>query len=360
MMQQSKVRSTQNSLSPMVVAVLAFFAGCIAPTATANPDIATVKPDLVVPALSEGEPAAGKRVKQTLPAWARTDVYHVLYLPRDYLPIKERATSERGDKPLLPVIIELAGNGPYRNRFGDVSTGHPEGSKLGYGITAGKGCIWLCLPYLNAKGDANVTQWWGNKPGYDPGPTLAYIKAAVPWVCERYGGDPKRVVLAGFSRGAIACNALGLADDEVARLWAGFIAYSHYDGVRRWPWQSRDGKQASAKSFARLRRLGDRPQFICHEGAGVEATRRYLEGAAKQMHAGNEQTKPATDATRAAFMKRFTFAPTGFRNHNDAWVLRPSPARTRLRAWFAALIGKEKEGEVDPPRPRGDADGLKR
>jgi len=26
---------------------------------------------------------------------------------------------------------------------------------------------------------------------------------------------------------------------------------------------------------------------------------------------------------------------TGFRNHNDAWTLRPSPARAALREWVA-------------------------
>ena len=64
----------------------------------------------------------------------------------------------------MPVIVEFAGNGPYKSRFGDISTGLVEGSKLGYGITGGKNFIWVCMPYLNNDGTANVTQWWGNKP----------------------------------------------------------------------------------------------------------------------------------------------------------------------------------------------------
>lgn len=273
--------------------------GCLA----AIPDISTVPADLVLPKLASGNPAAGKRVKQVHPDWKQTKVYHLLYLPKDWQPGKR-----------YPVIVEYAGNGPYQNRFGDLSTGHPEGSKMGYGITAGRGFIWVCIPYLNSAGTRNVTQWWGDKPTHDPQQTLAYCKKVVPWICQHYGGDPKRVVLCGFSRGAIACNYLGLYDDEIARLWRAFIPYSHYDGVHRWGYPGSD----KASALKRLQRLGARPQFICHEGAGVSATRHYLKETGV---AGN-----------------FTIRATGFRNHNDAWLLRPSPARKALRAWLETVL----------------------
>lgn len=273
--------------------------GCLA----AIPDISTVPADLVLPKLASGNPAAGKRVKQVHPDWKQTKVYHLLYLPKDWQPGKR-----------YPVIVEYAGNGPYQNRFGDLSTGHPEGSKMGYGITAGRGFIWVCIPYLNSAGTRNVTQWWGDKPTHDPQQTLAYCKKVVPWICQHYGGDPKRVVLCGFSRGAIACNYLGLYDDEIARLWRAFIPYSHYDGVHRWGYPRSD----KASALKRLQRLGARPQFICHEGAGVSATRHYLKETGV---AGN-----------------FTIRATGFRNHNDAWLLRPSPARKALRAWLETVL----------------------
>ena len=79
--------------------------------AFAAPDISTVKPDLVLPVLSDSKPAAGLRVKQTLPEWRDSGVYHVLYLPPKWMAAEK-----------LPVIIEFAGNGPYKNRFGDVSS----------------------------------------------------------------------------------------------------------------------------------------------------------------------------------------------------------------------------------------------
>ena len=272
--------------------------------AFAAPDISPVKPDLVLPELSDSKPATGLRVKQTLPEWRDSEVYHVLYLPPKWKPDAK-----------LPVIIEFAGNGPYKNRFGDVSTGHPEGSKMGYGISGGKGFIWACLPYLNNAGTANITKWWGDAPTYNAGPTVDYCKKAVPWICKKYGGDPQRVVLCGFSRGAIACNFIGLHDDEIAKLWRAIIPYSHYDGVNeRWGYPGADRQSA----LKRLRRLGDRPQFICQEGStgrtNLDATQKYLTG------------------TR--IKGRFTFQLTGFRNHNDAWLLRPSPARSELRKWL--------------------------
>lgn len=254
------------------------------------PDIRTVPPDLAVPALSEGPSAAGKRVRLGL---------SVLYLPTDW-----QARTK------LPVIVELAGNGGFTSKFGDVSTGLPEGSNLGYGLSAGRGFLWLCVPYLNTKGDAIAITWWGNPPTYDPQPTLKNLREIVKSVCRDYGGDESKVVLCGFSRGAIACNYLGLYDDETAKLWCGFLAYSHYDGVKTWPYPQSDLESA----LTRLQRLGNRPQFICGEGTNAESTEAYL-----------RPLLPNAD---------LIFLSTGFRNHNDAWTLRPSPARDKARKWL--------------------------
>ncbi|HBM78210.1 MAG TPA: hypothetical protein DD438_08865, partial [Verrucomicrobiales bacterium] len=65
------------------------------------PDISTVNPDLVVPTLVDEKPGAGRRVKEVLPQYERTGVYHVLYLPRDWRP---------GQR--YPILVEYAGNGP--------------------------------------------------------------------------------------------------------------------------------------------------------------------------------------------------------------------------------------------------------
>ena len=275
-----------------------------------SPDISTVKPDLTTPEMVEGKPAAGKRVRGRIPQYEGTDVYHALYLPTDW---------KAGQK--YPVIVEYAGNGPYRNRYGDVSDGSVEGSNLGYGISAGKGCIWLCLPYVNSRDKCNQAQWWG-----DVAATAAYCKQAVAMVCKDYGGDPKQLVLVGFSRGAIACNYIGLHDDEIAALWRAFIPYSHYDGVTQWGYAASD----AASAIERLKRLRGRPQLIIHEGS-VEPTRKYV-----------ASTGVAGD---------FTFMAGPFRNHNDRWAHCDTPQRRYMRAWLARVLSEEA------PRPRARQSG---
>ncbi|MCP5520006.1 MAG: hypothetical protein H7A46_00490 [Verrucomicrobiales bacterium] len=263
------------------------------------PDLRSVPADLVVPPLVIDAPQPGVRVKQTLPGYAGTEVYHVLYLPTDWRPDTR-----------LPVLVEYAGNGGYTNQYGDVSLGLPEGSKLGYGISAGQGFIWLCLPYVDVGRTNLCTRWWG-----DVEATLDYCREAVGEVCRNYGGDASEVILTGFSRGAIACGFLGLHDDETAGLWRAFIPYSHYDGVISWPYPGSD----AASAIERMQRLNGRPSFICHEGS-VERTRQFIEASGV--------TAP------------FTFQAVPFRNHNDAWILRDTPARRALRSWLAGVLAR--------------------
>jgi len=262
-------------------------------------DIKDVPADLEIPPLSGGTPAPGKRVALKLPAFEGSEIRHLLYLPPDWKP---------GLK--LPVIVEYAGNGPYLDAFGDSSDGSVEGSKMGYGMSGGKGFIWLCLPFVDLAAGRNQAQWWG-----DPDATAAYCVKALEDVCERYGGDRNALILCGFSRGGIASNFIGLRNDEIAKLWRAFVPFSHYDGVRTdWGYPGCD----RASALERLKRLEGRPQFICNEGDSCEETEKYL---ASTGIAGN-----------------FRFQPTGFRNHNDAWLLRDGQARRELRAWLANAL----------------------
>jgi hypothetical protein len=279
-----------------ILAALLAFAGAAA-RAGELPDIRSVPPDLSPPPVTEGEPAPGKRVRQALPGYAATEVRHTLCLPADW---------EAGKR--YPVIVEYAGNGPFKNAFGDVCTGRVEDCNLGYGINGGKGFLWVCLPYVSADRQRNQLQWWG-----DVEATAAYCKEAVPRICRDHGGNPSAVILAGFSRGAIACNYIGLHDDAIAALWRGFVCHSHYDGVRSWGYAG-DDRAAAAE---RLKRLKDRPQFVSHEGSAAE-TRTYLAAA---LPSG-----------------RFTFLDLPYRNHTDAWVLRDIPERKALRAWVEGVL----------------------
>ena len=63
------------------------------------PDIHTVKPDLTVPKLETGKAASGRRVRETLPGYEKTEVYHITCLPID---------GQAGKR--YPVIVESAGN----------------------------------------------------------------------------------------------------------------------------------------------------------------------------------------------------------------------------------------------------------
>jgi len=249
--------------------------------------------------MTTGTPAPGKRVKQVAPEYTETEVFHTLYLPTDW---------QKGKT--YPVLVEYAGNGPYRNKYGDISTGKVEDTGLGFGITGGKGAIWLCIPYVSKDGKSNQRQWWG-----DADATARYCIDTVKRTCAEYGGDPKRVVLCGFSRGAIACNFIGLRNDEIAGLWRGFICHSHYDGVRKWGYPGSD----KASAAVRLKRLGHRPQFISHERS-IEQTKAYLKKACPE--------------------GQFTFGALPYRNHTDAWVLRDIPERKAVRDWFAKVISK--------------------
>jgi hypothetical protein len=174
--------------------------------------------------------------------------------------------------------------------------------------------IWLCLPFVDEEKRAHATSWWG-----DVGATVDYCTRAVRDVCRRHGGDRGAVFLAGFSRGAIACNFIGLHDDEIAAVWRGFVCHSHYDGVREhWPYEGAD----RASAARRLARLRGRPQFISHESS-VDETRRYLAEACPD--------------------GAFTFVPAAFAAHTDRWVLRDCPERTAVREWFRDVLKRSEE-----------------
>ena len=263
------------------------------------PDITTVPEDLKVPAISEAAPAAGLRVQQTARGWEGTAVHHTLYLPVNW---------KRGGK--FPVLVEFAGNGGYKNNFGDTCDGTVEGGTLAFGISGGSDYICIGMPFVKVADvrKENAANWWG-----DADETAAYCVATVREVCREFGGDEKAVVLCGFSRGSIACNYIGLRNDTIAALWRAFICHSHYDGVRTtWPYA--DAERASA--LARLERLKGRPQFISHE-VSAEDTRRYLDAS----------------GVRAPF----EFSALPFRNHTDRWALRDCEQRRKVRAWLRSL-----------------------
>jgi hypothetical protein len=256
--------------------------------------------DTTVPSAISAEPSAGVRVLATTDGWQKTSVFHTLYLPRNW-----NKTSK------TPVLVEFAGNGNYRNALGDTSTGKVEDTVLGYGLSGGNDCIWLSLPFIEVTSDGvkqNCKTWWGSVDE-----TKRYCLATVQDVCRRYGGDTDRVILCGFSRGAIACNYIGLHDDEIAKLWRAFFCHSHYDGVIRWPYDDSDPSSA----IARLQRLNHRPQWISHE-LDTQSIEIFLK--------------------QSGVTSAFTFTSIPYPNHTAAWLLRDLPERKKAREWLAEVL----------------------
>ena len=283
----------------VLVFICAALMGPCSARAEELPDITTLPEDLKVPAISEAAPAAGWRVRQTSAGWEGTAVHHTIYLPVNWKP---------GGK--FPVLVEYAGNGGFKNKFGDVCEGTVEGCHLAFGISGGRDYICVAMPFVKVDGGRkeNAALWWG-----DADETAAYCVATVREVCREFGGDEKALVLCGFSRGSIACNTIGLRNDTIAPLWRAFICHSHYDGVRTtWPYADAD----RASALARLQRLKGRAQFISHEGS-VDETRDYL--------------------TATGVRGAFEFSALPFRNHTDRWALRDCEQRRKVRAWLRSL-----------------------
>jgi hypothetical protein len=207
------------------------------PRLDAPPDALSLAPDLQKPVMSDGDPIPGRLVLQQLPAYAGTQVHHALWLPEDWAPNRR-----------FPVIVEYLGNS------GQVKQGLMG---CGMGISGGRGFIVAVLPYVDTSRRTDAAWWWG-----DVAATVVYAKEAVPAICAAWGGDPTRVLLTGHSRGAIACNYIGLHDDQIARLWRAMVPFSHYDDAHI-PWGMTADEQARAPE--RLARLGRTPQYIMGE-----------------------------------------------------------------------------------------------
>lgn len=278
------------------LAVLLFYQSVGLPAAEPN-NLNNLSSDLTLPAVTHEKPQPGKRVWQKNPGFEQTEIAHALYLPPDWKPGKT-----------YPVIMEYPGNGGFSNSLGDRSRGRVQDCKLGFGLSGGKGMIWVSLPFVNPQTGKHAIYWWG-----DPDATADYCKQTVARICKEFGGDSENVILTGFSRGAIACNYIGLRDDEIAALWKAMLPHSHFDGVRKWNYPDSD----AASAHKRLARLGTRPQFITHE-LSTRATEQFLK---------DSKTKG-----------QFTFMALPYPNHSDAWVLKAIPERTRAREWLKNIV----------------------
>jgi hypothetical protein len=257
-------------------------------------------PDLVTPPMTDDEPAPGQRVRQVAPEYAGTGVYHALYLPTNWEPGKT-----------YPVLVEYTGN--HAPRYN--STGEVKDANLGFGLSGGEGYIWVTMPYVQLGGLSNAVTWWGDRQA-----TIDYCKTNLPRILKDFGGDPDNVIIIGFSRGAIACSYIGLADDEIASYWKGMLAHDHFDGQVQWGYEA----DSRADALSRLARLNGRPVLA----SGI----------------GNKFLKQHEELADVTFLpvpvdEIFQIPEAGIIDpHTDRWMHRDSVFRDQARAWLDGLF----------------------
>jgi hypothetical protein len=270
-------------------------------------NIYSVTPDQVLPPdTNTVTPAAGVMVQQSAPGFAGTGIYNTLYLPIGWQP---------GQK--YPIIVEYPPNGGYTDS-GYTTTGYPEDCALGYGISGGYGYIVIGMPCISINPLAIATQWWGDVPT-----TKAYCMSEIQNVCKNYGGDPSAIFLAGFSRGAAACNYIGLNDSNIADTWLAFIPHSGYDYDSEYPPQYAAPTPGIEWASTRLGRLEGRAQYVSqgsiYEGDWEVSFKYYLE-------------------TLLSNLSNFTFRTLPYENHTGSWTLRPIQLRRDIRAWMQQIL----------------------
>ncbi len=261
--------------------------------------------DLNTPVMTNDIPAPGKRVRQVAEEYQGTQVYHSLYLPTNW---------EKGKT--YPVLVEYTGN-----KFPACgSTGEVKGANLGYGLSGGKGFIWVSMPYIQKGKKENAVTWWGDRQA-----TIDYCKYNLPRICDEFGGDRNNLFICGFSRGAIACSYIGLADNEIASFWKGMITHDHFDGQKKW------GYPESDRSFAlsRLDRLNGRPALVC--GNANDYIKRHPK-------LGDFTFLPVPVTT----IFKIPDGPV-IHSHTDLWAHRDSPTRKTARSWLIQQVNSKHE-----------------
>ncbi|HEY3835040.1 MAG TPA: carboxypeptidase regulatory-like domain-containing protein [Bryobacteraceae bacterium] len=257
---------------------------------------------LTVPSVTEGMPYPGRRVYMTL---AGSPVRYVLYLPPDWTPDGH-----------FPVIAEYSGNIFYfKNTY---STGKADQGNIGYGMSKGKGVIWVNLPFLSTDQTREQLDGFGNLDA-----TAEYARQVIHEVVEKYSGDPGAVFLTGFSRGGAACGYIGLHNDEIADVWLGFHAVAGGDGAG-WFGSEMPG------AIERGGRMKGRSSFV------TDGT-------------------PWQDVL-AKLRQPFTYMDSGIGAHVDTMFLDNRPSTAAVRKWMAEVL-RDRPGVHDISGVVTDSDG---
>jgi hypothetical protein len=314
-------------------------------------DIRTIPEDLTRPIEFSDTPGPGKVVMDQIanpkffpsgrPASPNALQGHAVYLPTNWEPGKKH-----------PVVFEYLGN----------TVGVQSLKGIGYGLTGGRDFIWVILPIVSefpaTQPDVQVN--WG--AGAALPNTVAYAKQAVREVCDNWGGDPANCVLVGNSRGGIACNLIGLYDDEIASLWKAMVPGAHYFHAglditgTKIALGGADYKEVAAKSIARLGRISqlciaeyntdplngnpDTQLVPKIEAAGCTTIGEAIAAFKLKPIYDSSQTKTRElIAAHKPATSEVTFYPLPWVNHGSIFSLRPTPAREFIRNWLRAQVG---------------------
>jgi len=260
---------------------------------------------LDVPDMEDADPAPGHRVRFHLEGEQPRNVYCALYLPTDWKPDGR-----------YPVIAEYPGNIFFAPSC--YSTGMPEQCAIGYGMTKGRGAIWVSLPFV--KDGAVAENGFG-----DGDATADYALRVLDAISGQFCGEPNNAVITGFSRGAMACWYIGLRNERIAPVWRAFHAVQGYDGGG---W----GGSTRPAAVERCMRIGSR-EFFLTDNPKEEPSRMLAEAHVK------------TIAVRS-----------GLGAHGTAMFLDDRPSTLQLRAWFATVTGPgASQPAASPPTVPADA-----
>ncbi|MDD7985225.1 sulfatase-like hydrolase/transferase [Lentisphaera marina] len=156
--------------------------------------------------------------------------------------------------------------------------------------------------------DSLAANGFGSKAGAD---TVEYVQQVINDVCKNWGGDKDNLYLSGFSRGAISCGYIGLANDEISKLWKGLIACQHYDG-------SRWNQSRMNDAIKRAARFKGKAIF-------------QVDNKAEKFQALVANTDPSV---------KWTWANSGLGNHATTMFLDNRDMMIQLRQWFKDLTTK--------------------
>ncbi|MEI8364783.1 MAG: hypothetical protein WCF65_00025 [Parachlamydiaceae bacterium] len=244
---------------------------------------------LAVPAVEEGLPEAGKRVRVYLSRYP--GAYYVLFLPYNFT-----GTS------MLPLIFESPGN-----FFEESLCGLPEGACLGYGLTRGMDYIWVSVPFVDDNG-LILEKYWGENPLS----TVNFWLAVLADLNMKFRVDRGKVVLAGFSRGAVSTIYIGNYNSIISSKWSAYFAHAHFDGCCQ---------TVLGNTNERIKRIKDNKVLITVGG-----------------------DDPAKQCSKEAYEKLIekgysaTYLEIPNLGHSPAWILEESEAADEARSWLKSLL----------------------